>query len=101
MNLSQLELMLLLPSVSLNSRKTTNQKHGEDDRDDTSRPAEPYGTAVRASTRRFDNSSLMGEAIELPQVCPPSRYFLFSLCTDGCRLGRVGGGLDGGHALCG
>lgn len=77
MNLSQLELMLLLPSVSLNSRKTTNQKHGEDDRDDTSRPAEPYGTAVRASTRRFDNSSLMDEAIELPQVrvCPLATFY--------------------------
>ena len=41
------------------------------------RPTELYGTAVRASTLRFNNrTSGIGEAIELSQVrrCPPAAY---------------------------
>nr|VWO94703.1 Calcium influx-promoting protein ehs1 [Ganoderma boninense] len=53
--------------AALNSRKVTskNSKRAHDD-GDSPRPAEVYGTAVRASTLRF-NTSAMNEGIELPQ----------------------------------
>ncbi|KAM5544744.1 hypothetical protein V8D89_001642 [Ganoderma adspersum] len=51
--------------AALNSRKITSKKRADDD---SPRPAEPYGTAVRASTLRFNNSSAMNEGIELPQI---------------------------------
>ncbi|KAI1792177.1 hypothetical protein LXA43DRAFT_364423 [Ganoderma leucocontextum] len=51
--------------AALNSRKITNKKRGDDS---GPRPAEPYGTAVRASTLRFNHSSAMNEGVELPQV---------------------------------
>ncbi|TBU46941.1 hypothetical protein BD309DRAFT_953007 [Dichomitus squalens] len=51
--------------AALNSRKLATKKREDDN---VTRPAELYGTAVRASTVRFNRSSGMGEAIELPQV---------------------------------
>ncbi|PIL32332.1 hypothetical protein GSI_05578 [Ganoderma sinense ZZ0214-1] len=51
--------------AALNSRKVTSKKRADAD---SARPAEVYGTAVRASTLRFNNSSAINEGIELPQV---------------------------------
>ncbi|TBU56613.1 hypothetical protein BD310DRAFT_931022 [Dichomitus squalens] len=66
-NWSWLGTMMIAERRELNSRKLATKKR---ENDNVTRPAELYGTAVRASTLRFNRSSGMGEAIELSQVHP-------------------------------
>ena len=89
---------MLRPLTRLNSRKITNKKRAGDDTG-SPRPAEPYGTAVRASTLRFNNSSAMNEGIELPQVSPSVVSFIHAGAHRGSRALTHGAQVESGASL--